>query len=667
MARLQELVIISATIAACALLDGAFANIHTNCTFPDIMNLEEDGSLDHTWRFLSPDPNYNKEHSTGQWSFHMHSVYISHGNTLDDYDSADGYDYDCIENVGKNKVLVKRIEFDQDEKHDRFTCLHFVRRSPAVVQLRMAEYAETAESSLCNDANLKNNDTTLVHFHAAMWHKVLEKIPYMTCGLEGGYFIDQWYDQDKNEGCTVDVENSLRIEDECDIGSRLQITGESEKCPSPMENLNVYKEPLTCIASWKDGNYLFSVATDEWNSFFVCLRFPQTKGKQFEMYIFLDGICDSTENILHSKKYKRLQMRQFIVPDLCSDYSPHCTLLSKEDCVGAVPNTCRKSCNVCPHEKTWYSSKLPEEIQGDWYLQTSAKPGKKVTITERSMEFPHSRSWSYFGESPCKRSRIGHQKKASEYMLVSSSINGCLPRVATVMVNTFSTSVIGLQLSQSASSELGLVNETSTWSNDMESMCEPTQYSQDDERLRNKYHTTGYGWQNLVQDVQYPNLDQCELTDDQEFEVTLKSGATCKGHLNMRTLGDSFDMVIDDCGKYNSTVDIPGGIGERVRYECMARFTGAQDWNTYIITRTPGEMKNVVNETYVCWYLAKGKNGYLLPISSCDDLTDTDVSQEQPLASVHLINPETDNNSGHKLQFHVYTSGLLLLLLSVFN
>ena len=634
-----------------------------NCSFPDVLNLEYDATIEHTWRFLSPDPTYTTEHKTGQWYIHVTTAYVSHGSGADDYDSRDGYDFECIEKVGKDKMLVKRMDIDGT---DRFTCVQFIKRSEIVLQIKMAEYATTADASLCDDGNLKNNDTTLVHFHSAMWHKVLQGVPYMTCSLDGGFMITHWYDKDGTAGCPNDVNNALRIEDECDKGSGLHIIRETENCPSPLHDIDLHKEPLMCIASWSDDSYTYSVATDDWNNFFVCLRMPKNRGDNFDMYIFLDGLCDSTPDVSRSTAYRKLSLKRFPVPDLCADASPHCSLLSLDKCTGNAPDLCRDTCKVCPTERSWHSKTLPQAIQQDWLMKTNVKNGIQVKISDRAIQYPDLGTWRYFGPSPCNRTRVGHQKDAMEYVLVSTSSNGCLPRVANAMINQFSESVIGVEISQSSPAQLPLsVNKTAVWFNDMSSMCPKTMYLDKTKRVGDSFRTSSFGWRNLVTEKANARLDQCNLFDEEKFHINLNTGEKCHASLEMKPLKDSFDMTVEKCDSENQT-SIPGGLNKKVRYECLASFKDLQGWGTYIITRTTGEEKSVVNETYLCWYLDQRRDGYIMPVSDCNDMTATHISldEKEPLARVRFARVATTADpTGNAATFSI--SMLLMLATTV--
>ena len=621
------------------------------CTFPSVLYMDHDVDVDHRWRFLSPDATFNRTHKTGQWHVHQHSAYVSHGQSMTDYDSVDGYDLECMKSVGHDKVLVKRLD---SSDVPRYTCIQFIKRSLVVVQLKIAPYSNTLDETLCNKERLKKSDTPLVYFDMEHWSTVLSRMPYMTCGVDGGYVIRQWQDEDGSDGCINDFTNALRVEDECDKGSGFRILGESKTCQSPLAVIDVHKEPLYCIARWRDKRYTYSVGTGEWGHFFICMRMPKDPGNEFQLDVFLDGVCDSTTEILHSKRFRTIQLHRHVASEVCADVTPFCTLLTPQKCVGRVAQNCRHTCNTCPMDRPWKDFEVPEKIRGEWLRETSDLEKGKVVITHRVLQSKELGTWRYFGMSPCNRTKYGFQKTATEHLFLSTSSNGCLPRAATLMVNQFSPSVLGMQLSKSEIAEFPLKNGTNKWNHDLTEWCKDTRYVEDENQLRDKYHTGTFGWYSLINMEPSAPVVDCDMTHRSRFTVELPSGQICDGNITQKHRTTSFEFELESCRGNNQS--IPAGSDRPVRHDCLAVFQDEYGWKRYVITRTPSNMRNIVNETYVCWWLLTAeRRGYMVSVADC-------LLQGKPLATLQFDATGSDPSSLADRPWLTYVTMLLTLM-----
>ena len=603
------------------------------CVFPAVA---QHGTND-TWRRVSRDPLYTRPHRSSRWRITGSKITIEHGSSSYEYADRGGYQLDCFQNVAPDKTLVKRVEAGQPMT---YACVRFIKRSEVVLQVEFSKYVSSPDVSLCKESNLFGNGTTLVQYDSSRsaWSSILSRIPYIKCSLEGGYIVKSWQDEYGTE--YKHAQSDLRLEGECGHGTGITLSGSTDDFPFPLQGVLLEDDSLMCLATWSSGRYTFSVVVDDLPSAFMCMRTPADPQVEFTVEFFIDGLCDDRNDIAFSTEYRVLNVQQYVVQDLCSNRSPTCaSSVDPAACSEEDARRCPDTCRTCPNPLPWESSTLPSNLQGRWFRETSLLGEGHMDISARRVTFTHLGSWSFLGDSTCKRKQYGMQSNGTEYMLAASSSNGCLPRVSTAVIIPFSPAVLGVQVSQSAPANLDIVADTRKWTEDKSSWCQGTFYGEHRENMGDRYHVGSFAWYNFVKEDKDVPLSKCNLNRYGKFSIEFYKGTTCSATLQQRPSGNAFDMTIKWCTEKDAK--IPGGLKTAVEHQCLAYFKG-KSWNTYILTRTPAPGVNVVNRTYVCWWLSDDEPlGYLMRVGECHEETSSEVKAgiKRPLATLRFIDP----------------------------
>ena len=252
------------------------------------------------------------------------------------------------------------------------------------------------------------------------------------CPLHGGYLVN-WFDEDKKPGCNNTIE-PLKFENECTYMEGIRFHSRSKTCRLPDSRL---EHPHYCFASWIEGQYTYMLLWQRNDDFDMpCVRIDSSSGgSKISAYIFLDGVCDSTNTITRSTSYRKLELEKYVVPDMCSNENSLCTdHRAMPSCTSETASVCRSYCKVCQTPLPWANETFPKTLQGRWQKIDFDKRYDIVEFKEGLMTYP-SRGGVYVLTSKAKCKRGGAMaSEDSEYTLLSTYDNGCSPRVTSAII-----------------------------------------------------------------------------------------------------------------------------------------------------------------------------------------------------------------------------------------
>lgn len=628
-----------------------------DCSFYTLIN-PSDGILPRpSFRLMNYDPLFAPSHQVTKWTIEENGrIKAYHGWSGEDFESAGGHNLYCSQQgphggaVNTTKALLT-IGAPDKNNHARVLCMEFRQRGGIAFQIRNSEVKDMSLDDvelekMCSDENLINDHGLLfVYFpedHNA-WVRALEKMPYMSCSLNGGLAIKGWiqYSPDGTKHCENPEKANLRVEDECEKGGGMLFSSSKVKnCKSPLHG-KIYKgDPLTCFTSWNEGGNEYVIAYDDTPNIAMCVRLPREggRGKEFQMQIFFDGICKegSSSKYADTRNYLKVDLSSHDISDVCDDVSPWCSQLDLN--TRDLRNACPRSSHLCERSPFWEDLTTPEDLRGTWFRETEYLGEGYVKISEKILEFQHLGKWKFAGENKGQVEyesdiQFPSQGRGTEYFIVSLPENGCRPRLAILGIERFSDYVVGFRLSHSSVIEPDMDWETGTWLLTPETFCnyDGLYFGEVKDNLRDRFHLGEYGWYNLVKDEN--KYVECDISRLNRF--TLKFGKDKSCRIKLKQSGKSgFDMVADSCSEPIKNLEV----GAVIKHKCFGFFEGSVPWKTYLITKSLDQRP--FERDYVCWLLnSEEPLGYFMRVSDCHDETvrDIDGGHKTPLAVISFL------------------------------
>ena len=611
------------------------------CRFPSTLYRN-----DANWRIMAPDYDREKDipHAWRKLTLEAERIHVKYMQDNDQSTGGPDITYHCIDAMTEDDFVVM---WEEAEKV-YFSCIRFIMRSDNVVQLKQAPPTRSKMPKMCNDDRMVMSDAPVIHYEESPG--MAGGLASQECPLGGGYVVTQWYDEQGKYGCEDGTIPPLKIENACERGEGLFFLGGSKDCPALHEKL-VTGKPYFCMASWTNGDHTFMVINQNApNGLVPCVRYPTNHGDMFTSHIFLDGVCDTTEEISKSANYRQLALRRFAADSICSDDTNACETRNTGQCDFSIAKACRRSCDSCPNPAPWASLSFPEQFQGTWEKDSFHLGKEEVQIGDRYIRIPSLGIYRTMGETVCSlkysdQAPYGLTNEAKEYSLVQSFTNGCSHRMNILLIVNRSEGVLSFRVSKPDIVDWPLeVNEVNMkWQilKGWERWCLRAHYELPQSTPRASFRTELNGWFNLVRTIPMAPKVNCTVPEInlEEFTMKLPSGQECAGLISQES-GDTLEVSYTKCKSSGEGSAESTGIGQRSTFECLAAFQG-DSGRTFLITRTPHDLPNAANETFVCWVFSTGRNLgtiYWFRVSECDSNSDIYAQRgyRKELASFHF-------------------------------
>lgn len=611
----------------------------TACKFPKVLRGEGH------YIIASKDPDLSKEHYFRKVKVTNSMITVS-AMLFTDVVISDIATYKCLSKKGGNKYVVDVLKHGQDKQ---YACMAFIERTPYVVQWKIGKLTASRDTVSCDNQQMKLQDAPMVNAEKAenvdsWYNKKTGKIMRVVCPLKGGYLLE-WYNSTKRRFECKDALPPFKYENDCITGEGVLFVSSEKmdgKCPRPVSP-NGYKlrEKYTCFANWEDDQYQYMLfnskaqTAEEFQRFIAkpCMRIPRKHGRNFEVYFFADGVCDSSEQPTNSKDYIRMKFRQHVLMDECSDDSPVCAgsnYNTDKKCGLKISLTCRDSCGSCRDGVGYPRINFRDSFQGKWLRQVDRVTDDVIEISGSALNFPSMGKFFNMGSTqpPCM---VGFTSENTiEYMLMLnvSETHGCGLHAVSISLVNRSESVLSYKISQSRLQDQGTwaqrANGRTYINKNISPMCTQVKYEIDTQPLLDIYHKNRKGWYNLVRTFPPPTAVACDMIKhrDNALELNLISGLKCSGRV-IKTSSGSLDITFSKCENNKKRqngdhVDFQYSTKKTYKANCLANFPEVGPYNYSIIQSSdlqPGILKE-----FACWlFSGDSKNTiYWFPVSMCD-------------------------------------------------
>ena len=633
--RLGALVVLL-TVLTCASQD---------CMFPKEMY----GTLRH-WRILSRDPDVGVSHILREVAFEVTDSFSVR--YLDQYGQEGIVATEiatCLQALGENTYLIQR----DLEGNVSYSCLQFVVRTPNVIQWRRSASSQERNPELCAQELLQLQDAPLLYYRTAgFWREDRNRgQSYTPCPLEGGYVLDWRHPHTGDPLCEDDVP-PLKLESECERGEgiRFHVAHSRDNCQG--RDYEVINAPYTCLASWTHKGDLYTVLVRPHDDlrYLLCLRVPEQRPEKFQGYLFLDSVCDSTDDFSHTTDYRLLTFRRHPVAGLCDDETPACDKFEDEDCDFPEAEVCRRACTVCePGDIGQTGVEFPESFRGEWLKHTTRLGEEVIRIQERSFSIPSMSTYHILAEcTDQRRISSAHRGNSYEYIMLSTYTNGCSPRMNTLLVAERDEAVLSFRLGPSQLATLGLgINDDLSWQVDNTlwgHKCRDMEYRADPDPLYDTYRPYQDGWFNLIDAGEYASTVDCEIPFNEslrEVTFTTPSGVSCTGRIK-DVFPASLRLDVDSC-TYSVNLDTSSEhvslAGQSFTFSCLTRFHSdptalSPHERLFVVTKAHQDV-SPTGHSHQCWlFMPERHMVYLMRASDCDVNTEhhVEASFKEPVA-----------------------------------
>jgi len=401
----------------------------------------------------------------------------------DDHDviTARSFQCKCLDEIDGDRYLIQHQFLKSPPplhenvrsagKHDElaaepinFACVQFVRRSAAVVQLRISTTtSKHYNQTLCDDARLRLEKWLIVDM-ATLFRR--HSAPDETgsserCPLVGGFSVRVF-----ETGSRVDQYvcaghrriGDTRIEAECVPGDGQYFYFRSAACVPPGAYMYVTQKTI-CRASWSDDVYTYVVLTHNRLPYVWLFRFPAVLvADSFSAHLLRDLAADDSPHTTWSGgQHWRLDMVRDVqrpVTSLCIDDVDMCRSWTPQAACSSAPSTalsCPRTCGVCNESRPVVCT-FHAELVGDWIAvtdpgQTSpAAPAVIIGASTMTVADPGAGVTEKFH---CVTWSGKRRRQSGEEMIVTEHFDGCRPRYTCIRYQRRAAALLQLKLSQS--------------------------------------------------------------------------------------------------------------------------------------------------------------------------------------------------------------------------
>ena len=523
------------------------------------------------------------------------------------------YSQACLRYLGGSKFLVAH---EQDgQTNGKYTCIEFLLRDTAILQIRQAELSENLDSNLCDDSNLKLNGWLIIDYNAIKNRKE-------ACSLTGGFNM-QVYDKISNTAVCDGYVGETRMESECLPEEGMYFYFRQAGCVP--DGLLMYPSQRTnCIINWTVGKFKFILLSDNNLKYLWVLRYPKivAYGVTLRALLMKDIYATKESSIRVTHNYLSLTMSSQIpktLDSLCYDDYEICSVLSdpcsySED----IARTCAKTCGFCTESNPRICQfELP--VSGIWIDANQLDKRPDVNVTSSTIEIPsvetlHCIEWSNGPMNSRKKAkgliRSHDGSEFREQMLVSVRDNGCRPRFSCAKF-TKMYQVFFMHLSQTRLWPL-VQEKHDTYD------CSDFNYNSGIVLNDNPYRSNTT---NLLTE-ETTNAIQCDLSEFEYISARFQNGKKCVGRISQNNAKTSIYPTFGLCPTYTISNE----------YTCIEYSTFVPTNDRILVTKTkyfpyskncwlfPADKKDTifVVEPQYCNYVTieNIKDGNLIPIAN---------------------------------------------------
>jgi len=607
----------------------------------------------------------------------------------DDVITARSFQCQCLEEINGNSYLIRHQLLEQparplpdnvmfignrDESFEliNYACVQFVRRSAAVVQLRIsAATSKQHNRTLCDDAGLRWEKWLMVDM-AAVFQQSTSGVRDESGDderLAGGFSVrvfeagsrgDQgarsrgdkaWSRGDQGVCDGYRRAGDTRIEADCVPGDGLYFYFWSAACVPPGAYMYATQKTI-CRASWSDDVYTYVVLTHNRLSYAWLLRYPAVLvADSFTAHLLRDLAADDSPHATWTGgKHWRLDMVRDVqrpVTSLCVDDVDACRSWTLQLACGSAPSmalACPRTCGICNESRPVVCT-FRSDLVGDWVAladpdQSSSAPSVVVgasTMTVRSgdsvAEKFHCVTWS-----------DERRRSAGEEMVVTEHFDGCRPRYTCIRYQRRADALLQLRLSQSRM--WPLVNAV-----DQPVDCRAFSYDDDDDDDSAGRTLRGQRFRLLYsRKPRPPTACQLPLPPDnrslRNYTLMYNNGTQCRG--------TSVTEALDGLGLLFSVGDCGPGVTPGTRttlLHCIKSSRLSTGDGVALVTRsvsTPTDIR--------CWFYATGKpepEMYWLAAADCGAVVRRVGSSASRLQHVAVLLPAARANQFRRQTGHV--------------
>ncbi|KAK3084257.1 hypothetical protein FSP39_010718 [Pinctada imbricata] len=379
---------------------------------------------------------------------------------------------------------------------------------------------------------------------------------------------------------------------------------------------------MSCIATWKQDNYIFSVLSDMNHAAPWCLRIQEPVDDLREAHIFLDTICDpgDSNGMFSTIDMLILDLNKITIPSMCADEFEGCS--DERFCQTNYRPFCHRTCGICKDDVDLCT--FPESMNGNWLIGNNEGKSDVMRVETYKIDVPGSGSFHCLAKNVSKNNRV---------MLLHVFKNGCYPRFACLEQRKYSKSTL-----------LFRIGKRLNWpdfpfENTKDKTCR-------DDKFKILADTgTGSEYVDLpmtpAMDASEFSTMDCKLPDDFGFRTGFlyfrDNSSKCDVCFSYMPTNrnDLFDVTsvnyTDNCPKYPYS------------FYCGASFNFSDIETHAVITGTIEDRRQVPN--FLCWaFVGKGDKRKLIVLNSsgCNKLTIQRVinGAEKPLAIFQIREKE---------------------------
>ena len=437
----------------------------------------------------------------------------------------------------------------EGQTNGKYTCIEFLLRDAAILQIKEAELSDDLNTNLCDDSNLKLNGWIIVDYNAI-------KNRNEVCSLTGGFNMEV-YDKSSNTGLCDGYQGETRLESECLPGEGMHFYFRQASCVP--DGLLMYPAQRTqCLINWTVGKFSFILISDESLKYLWLLRYPKivTYGLTLHALLMKDLYATKESSIRATRNYLSLTMSSQIpktLDSLCYDDYEICSVLS-DPCSYSeeIARTCAKTCGFCTETSPRTCQfKLP--VTGSWAdtRQSDKRPDVNITtstLNVQDVETLHCIEWDNVPKNSRPKSKEimssedGNQFQ--EQMLVSVTNNGCRPRFTCARFTKMNQALY-IHLSQ-----------TKLWPL-VDSKSDP--YDCRDFKYESHVKLDGNPYRTNTSNLQIPTQNtrpsMCDLSEFQLFTAHFRNGRTCFGQIYQNEGKTSFEPSMEACPVYTFSTE----------------------------------------------------------------------------------------------------------------
>ena len=501
------------------------------------------------------------------------------------------YEYTCVSMVALNKYIVVN-------KAGEFRCVHFIKRSKSIMQLKYSKFSKNdSDSDLCSHRRLELHPWLLIHYPS------LQK-EFTLCPISGGYNMKIKLPDGTDHPCNF-IDLPMRFESECLKGEAISFYFRSKHCIGSLP-MAVSQRAL-CVTHWRSDGDVIVILRDPDNDSVWCLRIParNSYSDRTRMLLFTDGTCETATGV----KFYTLELELVVQNTLCTDEHENCHLLP---CSQHFESQCLQNCGKCNPNVYPTSCDFPKRYRGDWLIQDSyGTSAVSISNSRVSVDRLGSFNCIDFDDSPSRRFK--------QFTTLTFFINGCRPRYTCLAFKSLNDNILGFSVSQSKvwplpSDQTGAMT------------CDPSSFHGDPAPLRDTFRSFSDVFKPLVSTSRIMSPVTCPFQSTYQFNATFSNGTICGGAFYKMCQEESILRVqFHQCPSAKHVVD---------EYSCLGTVE-SKYWERILL------IHNINNDSDTRCLISSDvepRRMIMLPSGECDKYswTNSDAGLRSPILDLQI-------------------------------